>query len=238
MPFYLAQLMPTLAWSAVDVLFIISCSMSILKMLFVSHFDLIFDQNPEQLGHMVLGFSFIAGCVPHFVIFTIQSANGIQVVPAVSYYIGEPTAPGTSVMMIYGSCWCIASTIILLVAMLFIGTYEKWNQQSAVLAAERRNNETVKTVSLIKILFGSGCAALVIIISLISQAQGLTGNIPVQGPLAALAICLMLIFFTLDDHVISYVKEKLFIKFLLWQTYSVHNNFLWRSSTITPVLPI
>ena len=80
--------------------------------------------------------------------------------------------------------------------------------------------------------------ALVIIISLISQAQGLTGNIPVQGPLAALAICLMLIFFTLDDHVISYVKEKLFIKFLLWQTYSVHNNFLWRSSTITPVLPI
>ena len=66
-------------------------------------------------------------------------------------------------------------------------------------------------VSFSNVFFGSGCFVLVIILGLISQAQGLTGQFHVQGPLAALAIFLMLIYFTLDDHVTSYVKEKVFV---------------------------
>ena len=49
--------------------------------------------------------------------------------------------------------------------------------------------------------------ALVILVNLTSQSQGLTGQLPVQGLLQALAICLMLIFFTRENYVISYVKE-------------------------------
>ena len=62
MPFYLAQLVPTLGWSAADVMSINGCGISLFKMLFVSHFDLIFSQDPELLGQLVLGLNILLGC--------------------------------------------------------------------------------------------------------------------------------------------------------------------------------
>jgi hypothetical protein len=46
MDFLLGQLVLTLGWSAVDTMCLLGCAISIIKMLFVSYFDLVFSQGP------------------------------------------------------------------------------------------------------------------------------------------------------------------------------------------------
>jgi hypothetical protein len=45
MPFYLAQLATMLVWSGASVMAILGASISCFKVLLVTHFDLIFDQD-------------------------------------------------------------------------------------------------------------------------------------------------------------------------------------------------
>ena len=207
MPFFLAQALPVLAWCAADIMFIMGASMSLCKMLFVTHFDLIFCQDPDVLGRRVLSFSFLVGCIPHWVIFGYQSSQGIEVVSIVSYFRGEPMGAEASPMVIYGSVWLIVSLLLLAMAKLFIFNYVKNHQMASVLAAEK-GREAEKTISLSKVVVGGSVVALIIIFSVITQAVGLVGDFPVQAPLMAAAICLMLLFFTLDDNVRRFAKEK------------------------------
>ena len=78
---------------------------------------------------------------------------------------------------------------------------------ASVLAAEK-GREAEKTISLSKVVVGGSVVALIIIFSVITQAVGLVGDFPVQAPLMAAAICLMLLFFILDDNVRRFAKEK------------------------------
>ena len=229
MPFYLAQLVPTLGWSAADVMSINGCGISLFKMLFVSHFDLIFSQDPELLGRLVLGLSLLLGCVPHCVICIHHSAQRIKVAPMVSFYMGEPLEVEDSLMMMYGSFWCIVSLFLLAMAVLFIPIYLKRHQQAAVLSAER-NMSTPKTISLTKVLFGSSCVALVVFINYISHAAGLSAQFPVQAPLTALSVGLLLTFLTLDDHIKHFIEQKIRIKI-----QNLRGGFyFYRSTTINP----
>jgi hypothetical protein len=193
----------------------------------------LYGQDPEWLGKWLLGLCLLIGCGPHAALCIIQSAQGLKVAPTVAYYIGEPISGGTSAMMVYGTLWPFASVLLLIVALLFVPNYAKWqqHQQAAILAAEQ-NQETVKTVSLSRVLFGSSCVMMVICLSLVRQTlQHEQQEFPIQIPLTALAVCFMLIFFLLDANVKRFLKEKLTAKMQSWPK----EFYLCRSSAINPI---
>jgi len=121
MPFYLAQLVFALAWATADVMFILSSFMSIAKILYVTHFDWIFNLNQELVSQAVLTFSFLVGIIPHLVICIHQSAKGLKVTAAVAYFMGENIVPQPPTPTnIYGAFWLFLSVAMLFVATLFI----------------------------------------------------------------------------------------------------------------------
>ena len=213
MHFYLAQLGTTLVWNAVNVMCILGCSISLFKMLLVTHFDLIFNQNPEFLGKIVLILSIIAGVIPNIVLFIYQTINGANVAPIVAYFIGEQTEEAdVSVMQKYGIFWLVSSVGMLMTATVFIPKYVKRHQLSAILLVENRE-EAVKSINLARVLRGSSGFALVVIINIIFQLSGRKGDFPFQALLAAILICLQLIFFILDDNIKSCIRKTFNKKF-------------------------
>ena len=231
LPFYLAQLVVTLAWSAADVMFFIGGSISLCKILFVSHFDFIFSRDPELLGHLVLCASILVGCVPHWVIYIYRSTHGLPVAPVVAFYIGEPMRAETSPMMIYGSFVILFYILMLIAAMVFIQHYVKRKQQQAAVLEAERNMATRRTLSLVRILFGSSSVALVAILNLSGHATGLTAQLPVAAFLSVLAVCLMLIFLALDENVSMFIREKIVMEIVALRSYILS----WRRpSTLHP----
>jgi hypothetical protein len=184
------------------------------------------------MGKWLLGLCLLIGCGPHILLCVIQSVQGNKVAPVVAYYIGEPIGAGSSTMMIYGSLWPFVSLLFLIMALLFVPNYAKWQrqQQPAILAAEQ-NHETVKTVSLSRVLFGSSCVVLVVCLTLVKQTQEQEKEFPVQAPLTALSVFLMLIFFILDTNVKRFLIEKLTAKMQTWPK----EFYLCRSSAINPI---
>ena len=213
MPFYLAQLVTTLVWNAVNCMCILSCSISLFKMLLVTHFDWIFNQNPELLGKIMLILNIIAGVIPNSVLFIYHSINGAKVAPVVAYLYGEQTEDSyVSVMQKYGSFWLVFSLGMLVTSVVFIPTYAKRHQQLAILQAES-HEEAVKSISLARVLLGCCCLAFVVIINILFQLSGPNGEFPLQALLAAVLICSQLIFFILDDNIKSYIRETFSKKF-------------------------
>jgi hypothetical protein len=76
MPFQVAQLALTLAWSAGDLMFILGTGISVSKILYLTHFDLIFGLDQDAVSRRVLGVSLFAGCIPNLVICIHQTASG------------------------------------------------------------------------------------------------------------------------------------------------------------------
>ena len=213
MPFYLAQLVTTLVWNAVNCLCILSCSISLFKMLLVTHFDWIFNRNPELLGKIMLILNIIAGVIPNSVLFIYHSINGAKVAPVVAYLYGEQTEDSdVSVMQKYGIFWLVSSVGMLMTATVFIPKYVKRHQLSAILLVENRE-EAVKSINLARVLLGSSGLALVVIINIIFQLSGHKGEFPLQALLAAVLICIQLIFFILDDNIKIYIRETFNKKF-------------------------
>ena len=213
MPFYLAQLTTTLVWNAVNCMCILGCSISLFKMLLVTHFDLIFNQNPEFLGKIVLSLSIIAGVIPNIVLFIYQTINGAKVAPVVAYLYGEQTSNAdVSAMQKYGTFWLVSSVAMLVTATVLIPKYVKRHQQPAILVAES-HEEAMKSISLARVLLGTSCLTLVVITNIIFQLTGHNGDFPFQALLAAILICLQLIFFILDDNIKSCIRKTFNKKF-------------------------
>ena len=167
MPFYLAQLTTTLVWNAVNCMCILGCSISLFKMLLVTHFDLIFNQT--------------------------------------SY-------ADVSAMQKYGTFWLVSSVAMLVTATVLIPKYVKRHQQPAILVAES-HEEALKSISLARVLLGTSGLTLVVITNIIFQLTGHNGDFPFQALLAAILICLQLIFFILDDNIKSCIRKTFNKKF-------------------------
>jgi uncharacterized protein YacL len=151
----------------------------------------------------------------------------------VAYYIGEPMGSGgsSSAMMLYGSFWCFVSMGLLIVAMLFVPNYAKWRQRPAAILAAEQHHETMKTISLGRVLFGTGGVVLVVCLSLVKQTQAQKQEFPIQAPLTAFSVCLMLIFFLLDANVKRFLKDKLTARYQNWPK-QFH---FCRSSAVNPI---
>ena len=215
MPFYLGQLVTTVLWSTADIMCMLGFSISLFKILLVTHFDLIFNKNPETLGRKLLGLSLLAGSVPNCLICFVMSTKGAAVAPAAAYFTGEQTTyASVSAMQLYGTFWFLACVAMLTIALVCIPYYGKRRQPPAILAAESHEGAG-KSVSLAKVLLGSFGLTLVIINNFIAQIYGLSGFVN-QTLLGALLICLQFIFFILDYNIKRYVRKKLWDKLQAW----------------------
>ena len=211
MPFHVAQLVNVLVWVSADVATTLGCSISLFKVLFVTHFDTMFNQNPEDLARTVLGICLLIVLIPHGLFYIYQSVNGTRVTPVVSYYMGEPM-----VAEIFGLTCLLMCVIMLVFAMLFIPCYVKRQTKLPILAAEE-----VKTIGLARVL-SCGCGMIVALtIALAGQANGLARDFPVQSLLVAVTTCFILICYILDANIIIFVKQKIFLSFptIYWLFY-------------------
>jgi len=191
---------------------ILGSSISLVKILYVTHFDFVFSQDQEFNSKLVLGTSLLAGCVPHLVICIHQSINDIPLVPTEEYFVQQkmkmirvfPT-------FIYGSCWLFISVVMLVIAVLFVNTYERRNQQRQTSYSE---GERVagKSISLAKVLFGLCGLSIGVLISILDHSLREPKDFPIQLALHVLIICCMLFFFFLDEKIMSFSRQKMSAK--------------------------
>ena len=179
-------------------------------MLYVTHFDLVFNLNPEQTGRIVLGISLLLGAAPYCYFFY-HSVNECLLPPPVAYLMGqEIEAQDVTAMQIYGNCWLCFNVILLMTAIIFIPRYIKRHQIAAVLAAENTREE-LKTASLARIFLCSIillCISLTTAIIYFSQSTELAKNLPVPFLNVALFVCVTLVFLILDENIKVFVKQK------------------------------
>ena len=234
LPFYLAQLVNVLVWAAADVSSVLGCCISLFKILFVSHFDLIFSQDPEYMGRIVLILCLLIVGVPHCIIYTYQSVHQTKVTPVVAYYMGEPmVAEGATPMQILGVVCLFMNIAMGILAAFFIPSYVRRHQQLAVLA-EENEREKVKTVNLTRVLICGTGLTLALIFGFASQASGFSKDFPIHTLLIAVLLCLMLIFFVLDANIIRFVRQKVRFQFQNLRLYKV---FGWNHRRIHPSQP-
>ena len=225
MPFHVAQLVNVLVWVSADVATTLGCSISLFKVLFVTHFDTMFNQNPEDLARTVLGICLLIVLIPHGLFYIYQSVNGTRVTPVVSYYMGEPM-----VAEIFGLTCLLMCVIMLVFAMLFIPCYVKRQTKLPILAAEE-----VKTIGLARVL-SCGCGMIVALtIALAGQANGLARDFPVQSLLVAVTTCFILICYILDANIIIFVKQKINLQLQSLTFYKSNLLFRWRKRKIYPL---
>lgn len=208
MPLFLGQLAKAVVWSLVNVSCIFGFCISLFKMLFVVHFDVIFNQNPETLGRLVLFLALLGGVFPNIVIYVLEFNDGNKIMPAVAYFTGvPPTYKGLLPTHIYGLFWFFTSIVTLLFAVAFIPYYLRKNILPEILAAES-HKQAVKSIQLGRILLSSSGIALVVALNLILQHMELTGAFPIQVLIAVILILIQFLFFLLDANVKMYVKKK------------------------------
>jgi hypothetical protein len=230
--FYLAQLATMLVWCGASVMAILGASISLFKVLLVTNFDLIFNLDPETLGRRVLVLSLLVGCLPHVVICSYQTAHGVRSAPAVAYLMGESmAAESVNLLQIYGFFWLLASLLMLIAAVLFIPIYTRRHQHAAIAAEHHVHQRTMTSISLARVLVGSSGLALIIMINIIGQVNGLAGDYPIQSILSAGLIGLQFLIFILHENVLKYVRTKFSAMLINW-------NFSFRKSKnkIDPVV--
>jgi hypothetical protein len=212
MSFFLAQSNIVIGSCLVDVMFLMGGSISLFKILLVTHFDLVFDQDPEQLGQLVLGFSLLAICIPHVLNGVYQSVSGVTVAPIVSFLMGKPPvyAGASSPMIIFEIFWFALSILLLIVAKLYIPYHLNRHQTLAVQAGERKD-EREKKIPMAAVIFGCLLAPFVVIVNVVNQSQGFVGQLPVEAApvMASLIIWLMLTVLALNKKVRGFIKEEI-----------------------------
>jgi hypothetical protein len=197
-----------LVWSAATVLCIVGSGISLFKVLLVTRFDIIFNQDPERLGKKVLLFSLIIGVIPHCVIGICHFNAGTKSAPVVAYLMGEQMVAGQpSSMQVYGTIWLIISVAMLLTAVIFIPNYMKRRSPAAILASEH-HDETMRSISIVRVFLGSSGVTFVIVINIIAQSNGITSQFPVQTLVSALLLWLQLLVFSLHENILKFIGQN------------------------------
>jgi hypothetical protein len=206
MPFHLAQLSITLCWCSANLMSLLGTSISITKILYLTHFNVMFNLVQESISQIILGVSLLFGCVPPLIIGFHQSVNKIILSTTVIHFMGEKLSPvPLNPMLIYGFSWLLLSILMLIVATLVTKLYEKRHLQGSVLVGER-NREARKTLSLPRVLIGVSILFFSVVISNATEATGILGPFPLQIVVYTSSICLMLFFFVLDENVKTFFE--------------------------------
>jgi len=134
LPYQLVQLIMLFIWGGGAISIILNTAIPILKIVFITHFDLIFDQDPYMLGKCILNFSLLLGVTPLVIIYIYQSSNGIASTGTLAFLAGEEPGSRTVVplMAMYSGVLFMINMIVLVFALGFIRYYARKNQQSNV----------------------------------------------------------------------------------------------------------
>jgi hypothetical protein len=235
-PFFLAQMVFILAWSAGDVMFILGSSISLVKILYVTNFDFIFNQNQELTARIILCLSLVVSFIPHLFIGIHRSISGRHIVPAAAYFMGEKIVFNNSPTptLLYGSIWGILSGIMLVFAMLFIRIYEKKKHLlHASIVAGERCRRAEKSVSLIKVLLGVLAVTAALTIGILSQMYGLIDQFPAQLLFFSTVICILLVFFACEMNIWNHSRKQIFDK-LAALKFVLRTKFRCRPGTVSP----
>jgi hypothetical protein len=236
MPFHLAQLMGAAAWCSANMMIFMGGGISLFKILLVTHFDLVFMQDPERLGHRVLGFAFLVICLPHTAILIYQSAHGVKIASIVSFFMGEPLidAAEASPTIIFGTFWFVLSMLILVAAKLYI-PYKLNQHQSSAIEAGARMEDKAKKIPWSYIIFASVFAVFLIIINVVGQSSAEIRRFPVEiiPAMIAVFICLVLLILIMNSNAIGFTK-KLIRKEIKHLRQSLRRAFPCKSSRIIP----
>jgi hypothetical protein len=215
MPFYLAQLIFVLCWSAVDVMLLLGSSISILKILYVTKFYLIFNQDQEALARIILNTSLLLGCTPHIVIFLHHSAAEQALSPGVHYFMGKAMArENLAPFLICGAIWTFLCVVLSIFAILLIRNYERSSRYYPTESAEEQGGSAGKTISLPRVLLGATVLSLAGIIGIIIQVYELNvnGQFPIMFPIYVVILYLKLVFLALHENIIVFSRNKIAAK--------------------------
>jgi len=205
MPFHLAQLVFLLSWSAVDVGLILLSCISLAKILYVTQFDLIFSQDQESMGRIILGVSLLIGCTPHLLIYAQRSATNQVLASGVAYFMGDQMVDeGIGPLLICGAFWLFLSGILLAFAILFIRNYEQRHHLNQ--PSEGMEESAGKSVRLPRVLLCVTVMSAAVIVGIIIQVYGLNvkGQFPVMMPLYAILLYIYLIYLALNENVVTF----------------------------------
>jgi hypothetical protein len=209
MPFYLAQMVITLCWSAGDVMLILGSIVSIIKIFYIYKFDLIFNQNQESMANIILGGSLLFGCLPHLVIYFHFSVRREVISSAASYFMGkEMVNKGVSPFLICGSCWLFLSVFTLAFAILLIKNYEKRQPHHSLNVAEEMGRLAGRSISLPRVLLGAIILSVAVLASIVIQVSGVDRQFPLMMPIYALILSCQLSYCVLHENIIVFCKRR------------------------------
>jgi hypothetical protein len=210
MPFYLGQMVLMIGWSAADIMLILGSIISLVKIIYVINFDLIFNQNQESTSRILLGASLLAGCAPHLIIYIDLTAREKIVSSPVTYFTGEKVLlEGVGAFLMCGSGWLFLSGVMLVFAVLFIRNYEHRHQHLSTETGETCRSAGM-TVSLPGVLLGVTVVTVAIVIGIMIQVYRLDIQFPLMMLIYAVFLIGMLTYFTVNENIVQFLLSRCF----------------------------
>ncbi len=204
--------------SAIVLAFVLGFAISSLKILLVTQFDLVFLQDPNILGGKVFAVALTVATIPNIIIGFYLYLNGINANQAVKLATGNSGANHLDYIFVYMTFWAILCVLMLLIAVFYIPHHIRNIQENnaAILAGEAYSEK--KNPNLKKLL-----QVFLIILSIIFVLwiDNITHDAESRTIVPAHIFCLvptaMLLFFTLDTNVGTFVMKHTSTKILEFQ---------------------
>ena len=207
--FILAQLLATFILGLVCLFCELAVAMTLFKILLVTHFDLIFPSDPDQLGHCVLAIAAAMAFLPSAVICIYQTYHGQMISNSVAYLTKNANySNGIPYMIIYIIFWTVLGIVVMIIALLYIPYYvKKYLNSNAVQIAETGHMR--KQVSIGRVLLGFLGLSLCLAVNVIIHRYSLGNRFPLQLYFSVIGLNMMLTYFVLEQEVVMFIKKKI-----------------------------
>jgi len=234
-PILVAQVGIALVESGVTLVFVLGFAISGLKLLFLTHFDQVFQLEPAQLAHKIFIVSLAVAIVPNMMIcvyLAVSGSNDAKFIQVASGNLGSIQSIH-SFYTLYVVFWTILSLAMIIISVSYVSYFVKTSQRnnSAIRAAEKNTGR--KSPDLKKFLLGSATSLGFVTarqMYIISWGEHSIHLFPFFLPTIVPSIWLVV--YALDEDIGNY-----FCKVLTKKLSSVKIR-IWRSHQVAPLPPL
>jgi hypothetical protein len=214
MPFIIAQIYVACGLALICLFCELVFTLSVLKILLVTHFDIVFSYDPDQLGYYVLLFGSVLAVLPSAALWTYHTYQGQMINSFVAYLTKsvDNTVQRVQPLILYMAFWIVLCLIAMLTAMLYIPYYIEHNINSNAIQIAEEGHHGGKQVSLTRIMISIVWLSIALTFTLATQHYGLATRYQPQSYVVVFSFNLFLASYVLEKEVCKCTKRFILTK--------------------------
>jgi hypothetical protein len=210
MSFIIAQILVALGLALICLFCELLFAISVFKILIVTHFNIIFPADPDQLGSCIFAIGSALAVLPSAVLCSYQTYHGQMMNSLVAYLtkLVDNSAQGVAPLILYIAFWVALCLISMLIAMLYIPYYIEHHINSNAIQIAEEKNCGRKQISLKRIMISIVWVTVALTTTLVTHHYGLATRYQPHSYVVVFSFNLFLASYALEKDVSQYLCKR------------------------------